>query len=492
MFEIAENSQKLSKREYKARLPDLRVELLRLQRQLADADFPVLLLISGIDGGGKGDIINLLNEWMDPRYIRTHAFAEPTEEERHRPRYWRYWMSLPKQGEIGIFVGSWYSDPISNWMNNESSHEDLDRDLAHINRLEKELTDAGMLIIKCWVHMSKKNQQKRFNELKKDPRTRWRVSKRDQKHLKLYDEFVALANRVLKKTDSGNAPWNVIEGSDLKYSSVTVAEYLLARVNSHASQPGTAATRNINIDKIKKGGLKSFRQNSQSLGKREYNEQLEKYQGRLNRLARKMRDKSISAILVFEGWDAAGKGGAIRRITHALDARQYRVIPIAAPTDEEQAHHYLWRFWRHLPRAGKFTIYDRSWYGRVLVERVEKFATDAEWFRAYDEINDFEAELCEHGIVLLKFWLQIDKEEQLRRFNEREQIAYKQHKITDEDYRNREKWDEYEVAVDDMLGMTGTEVAPWQVIAANDKRQARIDILQMVTKAIEKAVKKID
>ena len=209
---------------------------------------------------------------------------------------------------------------------------------------------------------------------------------------------------------------------------------------------------------------------SQSLGKQDYRAELAKYQARLHALDRKAVDRKVSGIGVFEGWDAGGKGGAIRRLTAALDARDYRVISIAAPTDEERQHHYLWRFWRHLARAGRATFFDRSWYGRVLVERVEGFATEAEWRRAYAEINDFEERLVRHGIVLLKFWLHITKDEQLRRFKAREEIPYKRWKLTDEDWRNREKWDLYEQAVNDMIERTSTAHAPWTLIEGNDKR----------------------
>ena len=193
-------------------------------------------------------------------------------------------------------------------------------------------------------------------------------------------------------------------------------------------------------------------------------------------------------ILALEGWDAAGKGGAIRRVTHALDARMYRVIPIAAPTDEERAHHYLWRFWRHLPRLGRITIYDRTWYGRVLVERAEGFASEAEWMRAYKEINEFEEQLTEHGIVLVKYWLHISADEQLERFKERETAPWKQYKITPEDYRNREKMNLYEQAASDMIARTSTEFSPWTLVEANDKRYARIKVLRTLCDRLDAAL----
>ncbi|MBL1143194.1 MAG: polyphosphate:AMP phosphotransferase [Proteobacteria bacterium] len=490
MFELAELGHTLEKEIYKKRVPELRTQLLEVQNKLAESNFPVLILISGVDGGGKGEIINLLNEWMDPRGIQTHAFDVPSEDERKRPPYWRYWMGLPATGQIGIFVGSWYSNPISQFINKKIDSADLDSQLLHVNNIERELVDDGMLIIKCWIHMSKEHQKKKLKSYKKDPGKKWRVTKKDIKHLKLYDKFSNIAERVIRQTSTGHSPWLIVDGSDIKYSSVTVGEHILDRINTyikHSKLKPFSKEKTENNNSIKKEmSLLGSLDLSKQYSKKEYNNKLENFQGKLNLLAREARLKGISSTLVLEGWDAGGKGGAIRRITHALDARQYRVIPVAAPTDEEKAHHYLWRFWRHVPKAGQITIYDRSWYGRVLVERVEGFATKDEWLRAYTEINDFEEELSDAGVLVLKYWLHIDKEEQERRFKEREQISYKKHKITEEDYRNRKMWNQYEDAVDDMVTRTSTEYAPWNLIEANDKRFARIKVLKSYCDALEK------
>lgn len=488
MFELAELGHTISKEKYKRRIPTLRTKLLEVQDKLQDENFPVLILISGVDGGGKGQIINLLNEWMDPRGIQTHAFGIPSEDEAMRPPHWRYWMALPGNGEIGIFIGSWYSEPIANCINGKTDFDGLDADLIRVKNIERELADSGTLIIKCWVHMSKDKQKARLKAYKKDPETKWRVTKKDIKHLKLYDEFSSIAERVIRETSTGHCPWLIVDGSDIKHSSTTVAEHILDRINAHikvSHEKQAPPKEEIEIIEKDISLLKSL-DLDKKLGKSRYNRQLEKYQGKLNRLAREARIKNISSTLVFEGWDAGGKGGAIRRITHALDARQYRVIPIAAPTDEEKAHHYLWRFWRHVPKAGQITIYDRSWYGRILVERVEGFASKDEWFRSYKEINDFEEELSDANVLITKFWLHISKEEQERRFKEREQVSYKKYKITEEDYRNREMWDLYEAAVDDMVTRTSTEYAPWHLIEANDKRYARIQVLKIYCDSLEK------
>ncbi|WP_341328720.1 polyphosphate:AMP phosphotransferase [Methylotuvimicrobium sp. KM2] len=487
MFEIAELGHTLKKSEYNEQIPELRTQLLLLQQELGTCDFPVIILISGVDGGGKGQVINLLNEWLDARHMETFAFDEPSDEEKERPKYWRYWRSLPAKGRIGIYVGSWYSDPISHRVYGDIDDSQLSVELKHINEMEQLLIDDGALIIKCWLHLKKETQKKRLKELEKDPETSWQVTERDKKHLKLYDEFVEIAENVLTTTSTGISPWLVVEGTDIRYSSLTVGQHVLHRIRQHIdSRNGKSENINgISFVNINQQSLLDTLDLSLELDKKDYSDQLLHYQGKLNKLVRMAREQKRSTILVFEGWDAGGKGGAIRRITSAIDARSYRVIQTAAPTDEEAAHHYLWRFWRHIPRAGKVTIYDRSWYGRVLVERVEGFATDKEWMRSYSEIVNFEEALIEHGILLLKFWLHIDKDEQLKRFKAREQISYKKHKITEDDYRNREKWDDYKIAVNEMIARTSTRAAPWLMVEANDKRYARIKILKTVCEKLE-------
>jgi len=503
MFEVAALKQRTSKRQYEKEVAQLRTQLLDVQQQLETAALPVIVLIAGVDAAGKGDLITTLNEWFDPRYMRTHAFGRPTDEERERPHHWCYWMSLPPRGRIGIYAIGWYGPPMADRVYDRIDNAKLDAELVHINRLEKELADDGALIIKCWLHLSKKQQKKRIHKLEENPETRWQVSDTDRKHLKLYKKFVGIAERVLRETSTPEAPWLIINGYDPHYRRLTIAKHLIERI----SQRLAVRTNGVNVVELtseaplsvppptgeaprlqgrlgeeprtrleedrwgraKKGGDRSFDRPHPSghnraslsvaapcnlaflpdcpswgegainagasllssldrdrrLDKSAYQGELARYQGRVSQLTRSARLKKRSTILVFEGWDAAGKGGVIRRITQAMDARNYRIIPIAAPTDEEKNHHYLWRFWRHLPRDGSVTIYDRSWYGRVLVERVENLATVQEWQRAYTEINDFEEELTDHGIILLKYWMHISKDEQLKRFKEREKTSYK-------------------------------------------------------------------
>lgn len=491
MFETAELGRSVGKEKYAKRVPELRMELLRVQNELKAAPFAVLIVIGGVDGAGKGETVNLLHEWMDPRYLETHAFAEPSEEERERPEFWRFWRALPPTGRIGILFGSWYTDPIVHRARGKSTNADLDAALRRINTFERALVDDGTLLIKFWFHLSARAQKKRLKALEKDPLTSWRVTRTDWKNFANYRKFRRISERALRETSTGSSPWVVIEGADHRYRGLTVGEHLLnvigRRLTGVHERRSHAAPRSTTKSPDPRTILDTLDM-TQVVDPKRYAKELEESQGRLNELSRRAKKQGVSTIIVSEGWDAAGKGGLIRRITAALDARDYRVIPIAAPTDEEKAHHYLWRFWRYLPRAGRFTIYDRSWYGRVLVERVEGFAQEAEWMRAYAEINDFEEQLAEHGIALVKWWVHISKAEQLKRFKAREETPYKKFKITDEDYRNRQKWDAYVMAANEMVERTSTEFAPWTLIEGDDKHFARLKGIKTVVKALEKAL----
>jgi len=491
MFEAAELGRTLDKDDYLEIVPELRTGLLSLQQELRDCDFPVILLISGADGAGKSETVNMLHQWMDPRWIETTAFDEMTDEERERPAFWRFWRALPAKGRIGMLFGSWYSCPIQQRIANNFDDNELDVMLKRINTFEKMLVDDGALLIKLWFHLGKEMQVERVKKLRKNPKTRWRVGERDLAALKSYDRFREVAEHVLRQTSTGEAPWMIIEGYDERYRNVTTASHVLDVVRKRMSlDPMTlrGATSAWKMPRESDKTILDFLDLSKTLEKKAYRKQLADLQGRLSVLSRNARERKTSTIVVLEGWDAAGKGGIIRRITGAVDARSYRVIPIGSPTDEERAQHYLWRFWRHIPRAGRFTIYDRSWYGRLLVERVEGFASEDAWIRAYREINEFEEELTDHGIVLVKLWVHIDKDEQLARFKAREETSFKQHKLTEEDWRNREKWDDYAHAVNDMVERTSTEYASWNLIEGNDKRWARVRALQILCERLEKAL----
>jgi len=489
MFESAELGHKIDKDTYKRDVPPLREALLDAQFDLAQTKkFPVVILIAGVDGAGKGETANLLNEWMDPRHINTHAFGPPSDEESERPSMWRYWRALPPKGKIGIFFGSWYTDPIIHRVYGSTDEAKLAQSLEEIVRFEKMLTDEGTLVLKFWFHLSKDKQKVRLRTLEENPITRWRVTEQDKHHLKLYDKFRMISEHALRETSTAAAPWIIVEGYDANYRNLTVGKQILEAIRKRLDQPDAKPQDAIAPPLLKPADnlfLISTLDLDKKLEKKTYEKDLEKYQGKLNLLTRNAKFKDISTIIVFEGSDAAGKGGTIRRITQAIDARAYSIIPIAAPTEEERAQPYLWRFWRNIPRLGRLTIFDRSWYGRVLVERVEGFCSEYDWMRGYTEITDFEEQMSRQNTVVIKFWLQISKEEQLRRFEERKQVSFKRFKITEEDWRNREKWDDYEVAVSDMIDRTSTDIAPWTVVEAEDKYFARIKILKTIVERME-------
>ena len=484
MFEAVELGQTLAKADFKAEEPKIRAELLKLQRRLAKAKIATLIIVAGVEGGGKGEVVNRLNKWFDSRGIETHAFWDETDDELTRPHDWRFWKRLPARGSIAVMFGGWYWEPIHKFMGGQHDEAELDEECKRINEIEKMLHQDGLLIVKLWFHLSEKTHEKRMKK-RREVEQHVRGHKKNKKTDNHYADFLKGAERALRYTNTAESPWQLIEADDKWFRDLSVARVLCKtmenRLHEHRVSDRRALVHDsvIAIDDDLVTVLDKVDLDV-ALDRKEYDEQLDYYQARLHELSWKAYDTKKSIIAVFEGWDAAGKGGVIRRLTTAMDARLYRVISIASPTDEERAHHYLWRFWRQVPRDGYITIYDRSWYGRVLVERVEGFAEPYEWMCAYQEINDFEEQLTDHGTILLKFWLHISAEEQLARFKEREQTEWKKHKITEEDWRNREKWDEYKQAVNTMVAHTSTGNAPWELIPANNKLYARIDVLKRV------------
>jgi polyphosphate kinase 2 (PPK2 family) len=523
MFETAELGLTVTDGEYAERVPALRERLLEAQTDLRDEDVSVLIVFGGVDKGGKGETANRLSYFMDPRRIITHAYDRPSQEEDERPEYWRFWRDLPSNGHIGIFLRAWYSKPLLQRAFGQIDMNEYDHRLDRIVAYERTLSENHTLILKFWMHLGKEQQAARFRELEQDPRQAWRMTDKDWRHWRMYDDFASAAEHLIVRTSRGHAQWTIVEATDPNYRNLEVAEAVadgieraivnrrrdralsVSRVEldeeaelDDVTEPeggaktrgdagtddGTAASPTI----VRAPTVLSTLDLSKSLTKAEYRNARDELQGRLNLLQRHAREQERSLILVFEGWDAGGKGGAIRTLTGALDARNYKVTQVAAPTDEEAAHHYMWRFWRTLPRAGKVSIFDRSWYGRVLVERVEGFASEEEWRRAYGEINEFELELVDHGMIVVKFWLHVSLEEQARRFEARREVPYKRWKLTEEDLRNRDKWPLYEAAVHEMVQRTSTPFAPWHLVEGDDKRFARVKVLQTVCSALDAAL----
>ena len=484
----AESDPQIAKDDAKPLIADLRSKLLKAQyARLSKADCSLLIVVAGLDGAGKGATVNLINEWMDARHIDTMAFGQPTDHERKFPFLWRYWRELPAKGRSAIVFGSWYAPLFQELGRKKPCRSEVERLTSEIRDFEAMLTGDGVQILKLWYHLSREAQQARCERLSADPDTAWMVQPEDHEVARNFKRLRKAAGTMLELTESGHAPWHIIPSADDRLRGIRTGEAILTALRT-APRPPAAADAPALPDKDAKAGVRRLARVDYSirLSENEYDDQLAHWRSRLAQQVRSKAFQKLPVVLVFEGHDAAGKGSTIRRITHTLDARQYRAVPISAPTEDERARPYLWRFWRELPPPGRITIFDRSWYGRVLVERVEKLARPAQWRRAYDEINQFERQLSNSGILVLKFWLAITKDVQLERFQDREQSPFKSFKITPEDWRNREKWPAYTAAANDMFDLTDTSYAPWHVISSNDKRHARVAVIERIVTAIDR------
>ncbi len=492
MFETTELGRKVDKKTFEAEEQNLRTELLAAQRAAHEAGIPVIVVVSGVEGAGKGAVVNRLTTWLDTRLMGVHVFWDETDEERERPYWWRFWRTLPPRGTVGVLFGSWYTDPIVKRAFDQESDAQFNQTMHRIKAFERMLTQDGALFVKFWYHLSKDAQKAQYEADAKAGRA-WATSPLTEEYGARYDTFREVSEQAIRLTDTGFAPWYLVEAEDARYRDLTTGRTLLAAIRSRlaALEQGKSALEGSSPTLAAAGDpvtvLERVDLDQQIKGKA-YRSELEEWQQRLHELSWESYKQRRSTVAVFEGWDAAGKGGSIRRIVSSVDARLYKVISVAAPTDEERAQHYLWRFWRHLPRAGRLTIYDRSWYGRVLVERVEGFASHEAWSRSYHEINEFESQLIEAGTNVAKFWLHISPEEQLERFEERKRIPWKQHKITEEDWRNRDRWDDYRLAINDMVQRTSTARAKWNIVPANDKKFARVFVLKALCEAMEKGL----
>jgi polyphosphate:AMP phosphotransferase len=483
---------RLPKRIYQARADALRPRLVQLQLGLKKVPFKVLLIIAGPEGAGRGSLLNTLAEWLDPRGVETFSWHPPTDNERAHPHQWRFWRSLPGMGRIGLYAGSWYTETLRSEARNRRALKHVADEAERIRDFEKLLADGGTLIVKVWLHLSKEAQGRRLRTLRADPATAWRVSDEDWHHHRIYDRMDQTARLIREKTNRPGARWTIIDAEDERARDLAVGRLLLAQFQQHRRRMARlgAPTAPKQLKPLRPSGLRRLQALplDQELSEKDYDTLREKWLGRLNRAVRAALMAGRSIVFAFEGWDAAGKGGTIRRLTSAIDPRDYSVIPVAKPTEEEKHAHYLWRFWRDLPRNGRMAIFDRSWYGRVLVERVEGFCREGEWRRAFGEINDFERQMTEHGTIVLKYWLHVSHEEQLRRFREREKTPHKRHKLNAEDWRNRRQRGAYEIAIGDMLALTDRANAPWQVVPADNKRFARLEVLRSASRAIEAAL----
>lgn len=483
----------ITKEDYKAKKDELAASLCEKQRLLWEAGVPTLILIDGFDGAGKGEVINELILPMTPKSFSVHSKITETENEAMHPYMWRFWQRIPAKGNIDIFEQGWYERVWKDRFSGITKKKDMYIAFEEINSFEKMLVDDGVIVLKFMLVISKREQKKRLKKLYDNKETRWRVKKDDFLHNKHYEEYAQICDEMLTSTDTMAAPWTLVEAEDDRYAIIKVMSETEKAFTERLEQLKTPKPSEKNGKFLPEGEYELHALNNvdltKSLTREEYKVRLKELQKELKQLHSVLYAKRIPVVLGFEGWDAAGKGGAIHRLTEALDPRGYRVNPVSSPNDIEKAHNYLWRFWTKMPKDGHIAIFDRTWYGRVMVERIEGFCTTDEWERAYREINDMERQLASHGAIVIKFWIQIDKDEQKRRFDARANTPGKEWKITDEDWRNREKWPMYEQAVDDMLLKTSTTYAPWVIVEGNDKYHARIKVLETVAAAIKERIR---
>ena len=500
MLEQIDLTKKMPKEVYQKQMEQMETELAALQRECKALGIPVILVFEGLDASGKGVQINKLIHPLDPRGFEVHAIKEETEEERMHPFLWRFWTKTPEKGRIAIFDTSWYRKVSIERFEHKLPKEELAYVYQEITTFERALADDGNVLIKLFLHISQKEQRKRFDKMLHSKETAWKVSKEDEKRNKEYHRYKEICEEMLERTESEYAPWILIEAEDRRFATAKIFSQVIRQLKERVyqekeklDQKTSSESSDIQMETDQKNLMESSVLSKVDLTlaytEEEYKRKLKTLQERLGLLHSELYRKRIPMVLGFEGWDAGGKGGAIKRLTDAMDPRGYLVSPTAAPTAVEKNHHYLWRFWKNMPKDGHVTIFDRTWYGRVMVERIEGFCTKEEWQRAYREINDMEAHLAHSGAIVLKFWMQIDKDEQERRFKERMENPQKQWKITDEDWRNREKWDLYEEAVNEMIIRTSTSYAPWMIVEGNNKYYARVKVLETVVKAMEERLK---
>ena len=473
---------------FEKNLAPLRERLAVLQRTLREQNIPTIILIEGWDAAGITMSTHAIIQALDPRGFTLHPISKPTDEEKARPFLWRFWIRTPPKGRIALFARGWYSRAISAEMQKPTWTKSMDGKIHAINNFERTLSDNGALIIKFFLHIDKDEQKRRLEERERNPLTAWLVTPSVWNLHHHYDTSLPVVDDLLVKTDKDYAPWNVIEATDRNYTILKVYSILIKTLEKRIEEAKEGKTKKGKQKEVilpKKTPVKRRSFPETAFTKEQCQETLNNLQIEMLELHYLLFKRQIPLIIMYEGWDAAGKGGNITRIARYMNPLGYDVIPIAAPTQDEKDHHYLWRFIRHYPKAGHIAIYDRSWYGRVLVERVENFCTVTEWQRAYEEINEMEEDyIRSSGGGIVKFWLEISKEEQLKRFQQRANDPLKTYKITDEDWRNREKWDLYDTAIDEMLARTSTRTAPWTVIESDNKWYARVKALRTVIETV--------
>ena len=464
----------------------LKDKLLGQQQLIRAKKLPVIVLVEGWAAAGKGSLINELISGIDPRFYNVVSPKITPEAESRYPFLYQYAGAIPENGKIMFYDSGWMEDVVRKYLRRDITKKEYKARIQAVQEFERQLRDGGYLILKLFLHISEKEQGKRLAALRENYETEWRVTDDDiwqhreyKNFLETYDDFMTQTGETIE--------WHVLDGSRKSIAARDALKLLVEMIDEgiengrYVGKPFKEEFPLLKMEKLSEVDL------SPALEDKEYKKELKRLQKRLGELHNTVYRKKIPVILCYEGWDAAGKGGNIRRIARPLDPRGFDVMPIASPEPHEINRQYLWRFWTRLPRSGHICIFDRTWYGRVMVERLEGFCTEDDWKRAYNEINEFERQLTDWGAVVIKFWIHIDQDTQLARFNDRQNTPEKQWKITEEDWRNREKWDLYEQAIDEMLRKTSTSFAPWHVLESVDKRYARIKALRIVVEALEAA-----
>lgn len=495
----------------------------------------LLVLVNGMEQAGKGTAVKQLRQWVDPRLLKVEATIGDCPLA-YQPLWQAHTKAMPRHGDVMVYFGNWYADLLYNVMrmaSPESSENDtenkksknkhsknkkrknnidepslpivkwqtyLQQQLVKLKAFEQDLVANQTRVLKCWFHVDIETLQERLNDEEADPQFLYQI---DWNSKKVIETFNNVATALLRQQDD----WIIIDGEDKSDAADHFCHEVLqamqnALASSKADIDGEAQTQSLSDkNSQQEADVKIFELveipnqlidiENADIKKSDYKEALAKKQARLAELLRARKGRHV--VFAFEGMDAAGKGGAIKRLVAPLDPREYQVYNIGAPMLYELQHPYLWRFWTRLPneqtdRISRIAIFDRTWYGRVLVERIEGFAADNDWQRAYDEINRFEADLAAAGTIIIKYWLAIDKKEQLARFEARKETPHKQFKLTEDDWRNRDKWEDYVQSAADMLARTNTDHAPWCVIATNEKRQARLDVLDHAIEQLSAAL----
>ncbi|MCR5742880.1 MAG: phosphate--AMP phosphotransferase [Lachnospiraceae bacterium] len=465
-----------------------RNELAKRQQIIKQEGLPVIVVIEGWSASGKGTLLGKMIKFMDPRFFWVYNMDVISAEESRRPFLYRHAVRMPMKGQFAFFDGGLMDELTYAYMSDEIGKKEYAKRVEAVRAYERQLRDNGYLIVRFFLDIGEKQQKKIFDKLLDSKNTKWRVNKKDLWQNKNYMKCRKVYGGYMKSTETEDCPWHVIKVKDPDQVELEVEKTLIAEIDRKLADKSEPEIAENTFELVKMPKLSEIELKDKVISEEEYHEKLDKLQDELSDLHNKLYRKKIPVVIAYEGWDAAGKGGNIKRVAAALDPRGYEVFPIASPTREEKDRHFLWRFVNRLPKTGHIAIFDRTWYGRVMVERLEGFCSENDWKRAYNEINEFEKDLTEWGAVVIKFWVQVDKETQLERFTLRQNTPEKQWKITDEDWRNREKWDLYEEAIDEMIEKTSTEFAPWHILESNDKQYARIKALEIINSTLKKAL----